>query len=74
LSLLFSFSAGTTPFAFGASRKISALILSVFLAIHKVCLRKTAFIRTKIFSGFALAKLCVTGWVLFSHSCIIQKL
>ena len=35
-----------------------ALILSLFLAIHKVFLRKTAFIRTWIFSESALAGLC----------------
>jgi len=32
--------------------------LSLFLEIHKVFLRKTAFIGTHFFSGFALAELC----------------
>ncbi len=31
---------------------------ALFLEIHKVFLRKTAFIRTQFFSGFALAELC----------------
>jgi len=41
----------------GILRIISALISSVFLAIHKVFLRKTAFIRTQILSQSALADL-----------------
>ncbi|MBQ6903044.1 MAG: hypothetical protein IJQ26_00855, partial [Lachnospiraceae bacterium] len=45
-------------YAFGASWKIRALIMSLFLEIHKVFLQKNAFIRTQIFSGFALAELC----------------
>jgi len=48
----------TAQSAIGASWKICALILSLFLEIHKVFLRKTAFIRTQIFSGFALVELC----------------
>ncbi len=43
----------------GASRKICALISSLFLAIHKVFLRKSTIIRTHIFSGFALADLII---------------
>ncbi|MBR0200296.1 MAG: hypothetical protein IJQ42_09050, partial [Oscillospiraceae bacterium] len=45
--------------ACGASRTICALISSLFLAIHKVFLRKSAFIRTQILSGFALADLII---------------
>ena len=41
----------------GILRIISALISSLFLAIHKVFLRKTAFIRTQILSQSALADL-----------------
>ena len=48
----------TAQFAIGASWKICALISSLFLAIHKVLLRKSAIIRTQIFSGFTLAELC----------------
>ena len=48
----------TAQSAIGASWKIRALILSLFLEIHKVFLQKNAFIRTQIFSGFALAELC----------------
>ena len=48
----------TAQSAIGASWKNSALTLSLFLAIHKVFLQKTAFIRTQIFSGFALTELC----------------
>ena len=32
------------------------MISSLFLAIHKVCLRKTAILRTQFFSKFALAE------------------
>ena len=45
--------------ACGDSRKICALISSLFLAIHKVFLQKSAFIRTKIFSRFTLAGLII---------------
>ena len=62
------FSGNTAQSAFGASWKIRALILSLFLAIHKVFLQKTAFIRTQIFSGFALAELC--GAALRQHRTI----
>jgi len=48
----------TAQSAFGASWKICALISSLFLEIHKVFLQKSAFTRTQIFSGFALAELC----------------
>ena len=48
----------TAQSAFGISWKISALISSLFLEVHKVHLRKSAFIRTQIFSGSALAELC----------------
>ena len=52
------FSGNTAQSAFGASWKNCALILSLFLGIHKVFLQKTAFIRTQFFSGFALTELC----------------
>ncbi|MCR5844401.1 MAG: hypothetical protein K6G66_10640, partial [Oscillospiraceae bacterium] len=42
----------------GIFRKNCALILSLFLEIHRVFLRKTAFIRTQFFSKSALAELC----------------
>ena len=45
--------------AFGIFRKNCALILSLFLAIHKVFLRKSAFIRTQFFSKSALADLII---------------
>ena len=45
----------TAQSAFGISWKICVLI---FLEVHKVHLRKSAFIRTQIFSGSALAELC----------------
>ncbi len=48
----------TAQFAFGIFWKICALISSLFLAIHKVFLRKSAIIRTQIFSESALAELC----------------
>ena len=44
--------------------KICALILSLFLEIHKVFLQKNAFIRTQIFSGSALAELCGIAFIL----------
>ena len=40
-------------------RTICALISSLFLAIHKVFLRKNAFIRTQILSQSALADLII---------------
>ena len=64
------FSGNTAQSAFGASWKTPALILSLFLAIHKVFLQKTAFIRTQIFSGFALAELC--GVALTSQLKVIE--
>ena len=64
------FSGNTAQSAFGAAWKIRALILSLFLAIHKVFLQKTAFIRTQIFSGFALAELC--GVALTSQLKVIE--
>ena len=48
----------TAQSACGISWKICALISSLFLEIHKAFLQKTAFIRTQIFTGFALAELC----------------
>ena len=48
----------TAQSAFGIFRKICALISSLFLAIHKVFTRKSAIIRTQIFSESALAVLC----------------
>jgi hypothetical protein len=48
------FLGNTAQFAFGIFRKNHALISSVFLAIHKVFLRKTAIIRTQILSQSAL--------------------
>ena len=48
----------TAQFDCGISWKICALISSLFLEVHKVHLRKSAFIRTQIFSGSALAELC----------------
>ena len=51
--------------ACGASRTICALISSLFLAIHKVFLRKSAFIRTQILSGFALAVFIIV-YLIFS--------
>ena len=48
----------TAQSACGISWKICALISSLFLEVHKVHLRKSAFIRTQIFSGSALAELC----------------
>ena len=45
--------------AYSDSRKICVLISSLFLAIHKVFLQKSAFIRTKIFSRFTLAGLII---------------
>ena len=47
----------------GIFRKICALILSLFLEVHKVHLQKSAIIRTQIFSESALAALCgVAPW------------
>ena len=43
-------------FVFGILRIIRALILSLFLEIHQVFLRKSAFIRTQILSQSALAE------------------
>ena len=43
---------------FGIFRKNCALILSLFLEIHRVFLRNTVFIRTQFFSKSALAELC----------------
>jgi hypothetical protein len=54
--------------ALGASRKNRALISSLFLEIHKVFLRKTAFIRTRFFSGFALTELCGAALAVFPYS------
>ena len=55
-------------FAFGIFRKICALILSLFLAIHKVFLRKSAFIRTQIFSQSALAELIIVYLDFFARA------
>ena len=52
------FLGNTAQSAIGISWKICALISSLFLEVHKVHLRKSAFIRTQIFSGSALAELC----------------
>jgi hypothetical protein len=53
------FSEGNTAqYVCGIFRKNRAPILSLFLEIHKVFLRKTAFIRTRFFSESALAALC----------------
>ena len=57
-NLRYEYYGNTAQSAFGIFRKIRALILSLFLAIHKVFLRKTTFIRTWIFSESALAGLC----------------
>lgn len=43
----------------GALRIICALILSLFLAMHKVWRQKSAFVRTQILSQFALADLII---------------
>jgi len=48
----------TAQYACGIFRKNRALISSLFLAIHKVFLRKSAIIRTRFFSESALAALC----------------
>jgi len=47
----------TVQYACGIFRKICALILSLFLEVHKVHLQKSAIIRTQIFSESALAAL-----------------
>ncbi|MCR5843889.1 MAG: hypothetical protein K6G66_08020, partial [Oscillospiraceae bacterium] len=52
----------------GIFRKNHALILSLFLEIHKVFLRKTAFIRTRFFSESALAALCGIALKLLSQN------
>ena len=54
----------TAQYACGIFRKNRALISSLFLAIHKVFLRKSAIIRTRFFSESALAALC--GIALYS--------
>jgi hypothetical protein len=54
----------TAQSVFGIFRKNRALISSLFLAIHKVCLRKSVIIRTQFFSGFALAELCGIALIL----------
>ena len=56
----------TAQSAFGISWKICALISSLFLEVHKVHLRKSAFIRTQIFSGSALAELCGIAFIHFA--------
>ena len=48
----------TAQYACGIFRKNCAMISSLFLAIHKVFLRKSAIIRTRFFSESALAALC----------------
>ena len=46
--------ANADQIAFGIFRRICALLLSLFLAIHKVCLQDSAFTRTQILSKSAL--------------------
>ena len=48
----------TAQFVCGIFRKIYAVNALLFLAIHKVFLRKSAFLRTQIFLKSALAELC----------------
>ena len=48
----------TAQYVCGIFRQICALISSLFLEVHKVRLRKSAIIRTQIFSESALAALC----------------
>ncbi len=60
---------------FGVLRIISALSLSLFLAIHKVFLRKSAIVRTQIVSGFALADFIIVyrrGGAFPSRQCNVQ--
>ena len=45
---------------------LAGQVLSLFLEIHKVFLQKNAFIRTQIFSGFALAELCDVALIMFT--------
>ena len=67
----------TTQSAFGISWKICALISSLFLEVHKVHLRKSAFVRIQIFSGSALAELCGIAFLIYpdffclSQSCVL---
>ena len=58
----------TAQYGCGFFWKNQALILSLFLDIHKVCLRKTAIIRTRFFSESALAALC--GIALFQKKAL----
>jgi len=60
----------TAQYACGIFRKNRALISSLFLAIHKVFLQKSAIIRTRFFSESALAALC--GIAIKKH-CEAQK-
>ena len=53
----------TAQYACGIFRKNRALISSLFLAIHKVFLRKSAVIRTRFFSESALAALCGIAFI-----------
>ena len=55
--------------AFGIFRKNCALILSLFLAIHKVFLRKSAFIRlyAQFFTKSALADLIIVYQRIFRN-------
>ena len=60
--------ANADPIAFGIFRTIRAPASSLFLAIHQVFLRKSAFAGTRIFSKSALADrivVCLKG--VFSH-------
>ena len=61
----------------GIFRKICALISSLFLEIHKVFLRKSAIIKTQIFSESALADLIIvylkTIFTIFIFTRLSQK-
>ena len=62
------YEANADPIAFGIFRIIRALASSLFLAIHKVFLRKSAIAGTRILSESALADrivVCLKG--VFSH-------
>ncbi|MCR5843059.1 MAG: hypothetical protein K6G66_03780, partial [Oscillospiraceae bacterium] len=54
----------------GIFRKICALISSLFLEVHKVHLRKSAIIRTQIFSKPALAALCGIALICIGTGCL----